>query len=435
MTHLRCAFAALAIVCLGVFGPAARADAAPASATGSFAVMIAPTAPAYRLFVSPTGDDGNPGTQSAPLRSLGRAAAKAVPGTEVVVAEGTYTGSVRTEVSGTPQARVTFVSLTRSGARIVGDTSEDHAWTNTGDYVDIVGFDVSGPNGDGLTTSGSFVRIVDNQVHGFAGNCISTANDGYDLHDIDVIGNLAYGCGRNALDHGIYVSHPGGVVANNISFSNAGYGIHCWHNCNALTISNNLVFGNPEGGIVVGQGDGPNNGSVAADNFVVSNNIAVGNGRDGIKESGTTGRNNLFLNNMLWNNGDDRINVNTGTASGTRVADPGFVNFQADGTGDYRLRTGSPAIGTGVVAGAPTTDIVGTPRALSGRVDIGVFQHDAPASGAEAARDAARDTAAQGQQGDAGSAAGAAAQRQQSDSGPASGVEDSTAVEQNRHSR
>ena len=37
------------------------------------------------------------------------------------------------------------------------------------------------------------MRLVDNKVHGFrGGNCITTANDNYDLHDIDVIGNLAF---------------------------------------------------------------------------------------------------------------------------------------------------------------------------------------------------------------------------------------------------
>jgi hypothetical protein len=124
LERLRSAFTALAVACLvAVVVPAARADTTPTSTGGQFALMIAPTAARYRLFVSTSGNDGNPGTQSAPLRSLGRAAAKAVPGTEVVVAEGTYNGSVRTDVSGTPEARIAFVSPTRSGARIVGDTS------------------------------------------------------------------------------------------------------------------------------------------------------------------------------------------------------------------------------------------------------------------------------------------------------------------------
>ena len=96
------------------------------------------------------------------------------------------------------------------------------------------------------------------------------------------------------------------------------------------------------------------------------------------------------------------------------------MNFRPDGTGDYRLRPGSPAIGTGVELGAPTTDIVGNPRSLTGRVDIGVFQHDAAASGADDARDSATATAAENKHGD---------------SRPASGVDDSATVEEHRHSR
>ncbi|MBV9921524.1 MAG: right-handed parallel beta-helix repeat-containing protein, partial [Pseudonocardia sp.] len=244
-----------------------------------------------------------------------------------------------------------------------------------GDYVDIVGFDITGSNTDGLLSGGSFGRIVNNNVHGFHdGNCITTANDGYTMHDIDVIGNIASQCGSDELDHGIYVSHPRGVVANNIAWGNAGFGIQCWHNCNALYISNNLVFGNAAGGIVIGQGDGPNNGDVNADDFVVSNNIALDNGRDGIRESGATGPNNQFLNNILWNNGTKRINLKSGKQTGTLVVDPGFVNFQLNGSGNYRLGPGSPALGSGVEMGAPATDIDGKPRPPEGGVDIGPYQ-------------------------------------------------------------
>jgi Protein of unknown function (DUF1565) len=335
---------------------------------------IALATPTVRLFVSPNGDDGNPGTEAAPLRSLTRAAGMAHPGTQVVVAPGTYTGAVSTEASGTAGARIAFVSSTRGAAKIVGDGGADIAWRNSGNYVDIVGFDITGPNTDGLTDEGSFVRLVDNRVHGFrTGNCITTANNDYDLHDIDVIGNLAFGCGSDSLEHGIYVSHIRGVVSNNIAFGNAGFGIHCWHACNALTISNNLVFDNPQGGIVVGQGDGPNFGKVAADNFVVSNNIAVGNGRDGIRESGTTGSHNRFLNNMLWNNEADDISLNTGRETGTLVENPLLGDLRPDGTGDYRPRAGSPALGAGVRDGAPSTDIDGRGRPASG-VDLGAYQ-------------------------------------------------------------
>ena len=344
---------------------------APQAARGTASIALA--TPTARLFVSPQGDDGNPGTQAAPVRSITRAAGMARPGTQVVVAPGTYSGAISTKVSGTAGARIAFVSSTRGAAKVVaGDAGE--AWLNSGDYVDIVGFDISGSSTDGLTDQGSFVRLVDNKVHGFrAGNCITTANDDYDLHDIDVFGNVAFGCGGSSLDHGIYVSHARGVISNNIAFDNAGFGIHCWHACNALTISNNLVFDNPQGGIVVGQGDGPNNGTVAADDFVVSNNIAVRNGRDGIRESGATGSNNRFLNNLLWDNADNDIALNTGSQTGTLVENPLLGDLRPDGTGDYRPRAGSPAFGTGVRDGAPRTDIDGRRRPTVA-VDLGPYE-------------------------------------------------------------
>jgi parallel beta helix pectate lyase-like protein len=327
------------------------------------------------LVVSPHGDDRGPGTPAQPFHTIARAAEAAGPGTTIVVAAGTYQGSFRTTASGTASAPITYVAESWWGVRLVGDDTADAVWLNEGDHVEIRGFEISGGAIDGLVSSGSYGRIVGNRVSGFAkGNCISTAGSGYTLHDIDVIGNVAHGCGASALDHGIYVSHPGGTVANNISFGNAGYGIHCWHNCNRLVVSNNLVFGNGAGGIVIGQGDGPNYGEVAADNFVVSNNIAVDNGEFGIEESGATGPNNRYLHNIVSGNAVPGLDLATGTESGTISVDPLFVNYRPDGTGDYRLQPTSPGIDAGIPECAPATDIEGTPRPRGAGVDIGPYE-------------------------------------------------------------
>jgi hypothetical protein len=341
--------------------------------------VLQPTAPIRTLHVAPDGDDAGPGDVDRPLRTIGRAAELAEPGTEVRVADGTYQGSLVTSQSGTEDQRIAYVAENVGSARIVGAADTPAAWRNTGDYVDIVGFDISGAALDGLVDGGSYVRIVQNRIHGMTeGNCMSTANRNYDMHDIDVIGNVTWNCGNEALDHGIYVSHPRGLVANNTAYGNAGYGIHCWHNCNELTIANNLVFDNDEGGIVVGQGDGPNDGRVKADDFIVTNNIAVDNGGAGIREGGATGRNNVYRNNLLWNNEDDVVELQTGQQSDNVVADPLFVQYNGSGDDDATLdltpAPGSPTVDGGTELGAPPWAVDGTSRPQGARIDIGPYE-------------------------------------------------------------
>ena len=337
----------------------------------TYAVPQPPAVDAADLVVAPDGSDDAAGAADAPLRTIDAAAERATPGTTILVRTGTYEGDVDTHVSGTETARIAYVAESPD-VRIVGEGSATGAWENDGDYVDIVGFDVSGDNEDGIWSRGSHVRILQNRVYGFpTGNCILTANDGYTLTDVDVIGNVAHDCGNNELDHGIYVAHARGTVANNIAYGNPGFGIHCWHACDDLVIANNLVFDNDEGGILVAA---DNDDATPADNFQVFNNIAVSNGREGIREGGATGSNNEYRTNLLWDNGDDDIGLKTGSETGTIVADPQFVDFEPDGSGDYRLQPSSPAVDAGIAAGAPPVTISGGPRPLSGGVDLGPFE-------------------------------------------------------------
>jgi hypothetical protein len=326
------------------------------------------------LHVAVDGDDSAAGTAEQPLRTIERAAELAEPGTLVRVAAGRYEGAVTTATSGTAGAPVTFRSDPVGAAEVVGTGEDGPAWRNSGDHVEIIGFAITGETLDGLLDEGSFVRIIGNRVSGFRGNCITTARSGYTLHDIDVIGNVVRDCGLTELDHGIYVSHPGGVVANNVSSGNAGFGIHCWHNCNGLLVAHNLVFDNDEGGILIGQGDSPNNGDVEADGFLVANNIALDNGNYGIEESGATGTGNRYLNNNVHGNAAGGLDLQTGSESGTVTDSPGFVDFRLDGSGDYRLLPDSPMIDRGAPEGAVSTDIDGTPRPRGAGVDIGVYE-------------------------------------------------------------
>ena len=371
----RCAYVACIVTTIIATQAACSANddvppAGPTSVSPTY-VLPSPAATGSTLYVAPDGDDTNDGTDQAPLLTIEGAAGRAAPGTTVVVRSGTYQGDISTDVDGTPDARIAFVAESPS-TRIIGSGSAIGAWENNGDYTDIVGFDISGDNEDGIYNRASQVRIMQNRVYGFpTGNCILTGNSDYDLTDIDIIGNVVYGCGDNELDHGIYMGHARGTVSNNIAYGNPGFGIHCWQACDELVIANNLVFDNGEGGIVVGAA---NDDDVPADDFVVANNIVVGNGRDGIREGGDTGSGNRYLNNLLWNNDNDRILLMTGQETGTLVADPHFVDFQGDGSGDYRLQPSSPAVDAGDAELAPPIAIDSTPRPLSGGIDLGVYE-------------------------------------------------------------
>jgi hypothetical protein len=336
------------------------------------------------LYVAPDGDDAGSGSRDDPFATIEKADSVAGPGTTVLVADGTYRGAILTRASGTPDARITYVAQNKWGAQIVADKEEaarvdvfgdeGAVWHNFGDYVDIRGFDITGTATDGLIDTGSYVRLVENRVHELTESCISTWSENYDLHDVDIIGNVVSSCGRSELDHGIYPSHVRGTISNNISYDNRGYGIHCWHNCNDLVISNNLVFENDEGGILIGQGDNPNFGDVDADHMLVVNNIAIDNGRYGIRESGATGNGNRYLNNNVHDNEDGGLQLQTGTEIGTIVADPVFVQFEPDGTGDYRLQSRSPNVDAGTDVGAPGLDLDGTVRPQGAGVDVGVYE-------------------------------------------------------------
>lgn len=323
------------------------------------------------VYVSTTGSDSNPGTSAQPFRTIAKGSSVATAGTTVHVAPGTYTGNFETNASGTATAHVRYVSDTRWGAKIVGSTAEGD-WRNNGSYVDIEGFDIYGTNSIGMYVSGNYNRVLHNHIHGFAsGDCLLTYP--YTLNHVDVVGNTVNGCGANSLDHGIYVATNYGTIANNISYGNAGFGIHCWHGCNNMTISNNLMFGNGQGGMVVGQGDA--GATTGANNFVVSNNIAINNGGYGIEEHGSTGSNNRYLDNTVYGNSQGGIYLQTGSQSGTSTSDVRFVSYKSDGTGDYHLQSGSPAIDTGTMTGAPSTAYDDAPRPQGAAPDRGVYEY------------------------------------------------------------
>jgi len=216
--------------------PAAPAAPAPTPTPAAPAPAPAPAAPTvppaadpsvYHLYVATTGSDSNTGTQAKPFKTITKAAAAAKASTTVHVAAGTYNGNVSTKTSGTASGKIRFVSDTKWGAKIVG-TGSEAMWTNNGNYVEINGFDISGPGRLGVLNYASNTLVANNHIHNLtlSGGCTGDGGAGvvnatYSSANGDMIGNVVHDIGKPGACNGVqglYSSNTGGKIMNNIVY-------------------------------------------------------------------------------------------------------------------------------------------------------------------------------------------------------------------------
>jgi hypothetical protein len=342
---------------------------------------------APHLHVSVFGNDDSAGTAEAPLRTLGKAARLARPGTTIEVAPGIYTETIQGRGYGTARAPIRYLSQLRGAAVIRPVAANGTIWREVGDFVTIEGFRIDGTASPdarvGILMGGSHVHVVGNEVHHIVLNGANDSNGGagivlsggfYGKDDQHAVGNIVYQVGTATSDrvHGIYHQSTGTIV-NNLVYSNPGStGIVLWHDARDITIANNTVCGNAIG-INVGAGDWYQ-GRRPADNVTVVNNIVCDNQGSGIQEHGFTGNGNLYRHNLVYRNGRDWRLKGPSRHVETITADPQFVRYVRGGGADYHLRPDSPAIDKGTAASAPATDIEGSPRPYGPAPDIGAYE-------------------------------------------------------------
>jgi hypothetical protein len=337
------------------------------------------------LYVATTGSDSNTGTSAQPFRTISKAATMAKPGYLVHVADGTYRENVVTNTSGTASSYITYISDNRWGAKIIAPgTGTTAAWHNRGDYVAIVGFDITGGGAIGINHSGSGDIAKQNHVHhipavgctGYGG-----AGIGFDQYNIKSGGladaNLVHDIGPLGTNcyrvQGIYSSIPNVTMSNNVIYRVVGYAAvygHCTYNGKVL---NNTMFNNggtSEGGGVVMVGN--TNCTLPAKGNVVANNIVYDNVIGLHEERVTAADVTIYTNNLVFGN-----KINWGAMrmphSNDVSANPAFVNYIRTGGGDYRLRSTSPAIGKGSATYAAPADFLGKVRGTT--VDIGAYEY------------------------------------------------------------
>ncbi len=345
------------------------------------------SAVAKDLYVSTTGSDSNPGTQTAPVKSIARADALASAGTIIHVAAGTYRVSapaldnagIKTSKSGTATARIKFVSDVKWGAKIIV-SGTGITWDSRGSYVDIDGFDISGSGRHGILAAGANLTMTNNFIHDLtiSGGCNGSGGAAIDTYgpvggvviDRNVVRNIgASMIGKCNTVQGIYIANANNVVTNNLVSGVAMAGIQQWHGATASTIVNNTVFRSKDG-ILLGQGDAGTTTGLA--NNYVANNVVYDNTTYGIVELGKMAGNNRYVNNLVAKSGT-AMRV-AGSVSGTISSDPLFVAYQANGTGNYRLSSSSPAIDRGTSTSAPRVDLMLVARPRGAAVDIGAYE-------------------------------------------------------------
>jgi hypothetical protein len=350
-------------------------------------------------YVAATGSDSNDGSACHPWATIEHAASTIRAGATVNVGPGTYAGPISTSTSGTASSRVRYIARPQFGATIQCTSNCDMVWTQSGNYVDVMGFGITSTESAtriGIEWTGSNGLIQGNKVHDIqCSGCVGNGGAGinvdngstYTVADSNLVYNIDFS-GKGKADslyvHGIYVHTYYNVISNNLVYRCAGWGVEQGHEVSNSTIVNNLVFG-CGGGVMIGTGGS----SGTSNNNVINNNILVYNGPgysghgygiDAIQNYGSTNTiaNNILYANQPANTTSALSGYSTITGSITNV-DPAsstlFTNWKSDGSGNYGLKSSSPAVNAGTSVAGPLLDVNGGKRPASGNWDIGPYEY------------------------------------------------------------
>jgi hypothetical protein len=335
-------------------------------------------------YVSPRGNDANPGTAARPFRTIQHAADIVNPGDGVLVNDGVYTGGanvVTISRSGTETNRIVFRAVNRWKAVIDGQNNSSATGIAVpGGFVWVEGFDVRGTSRYGIDTDGGHDQVIaGNNVHDIGHLCTGSTGGivGVDAYasGLVIVGNWIHDVGR--LGPG-----EGGCVPINAYWQNHDHGIYNGTGTNVLIVNN--VFYNMTHGWAIQRYSGQ--GAVVHGLFILNNTFIGANpNRDAQVIIATPTTNLVIANNIFYQpttaavlfegagsggGGTLTGNVTTGrlelggtglSTDANRVStDPLFVNPTGQ---DFHLTAGSPARGAGVARWCPVTDFDGAARA------------------------------------------------------------------------
>jgi parallel beta-helix repeat protein len=395
---------------------------------------------AVDYWVGPNGNDKGPGTKTTPFATLQFACDRARPGDTVRVFDGDYVGFNMTR-GGTPKNRITFIAegdkvrLSRNNPKTLDGINLEAA-----PYVTIDGFitndmpraGVRATHSDGVRIRrvradncakwGIFTSFSNDAVIEY--NVVSRARKEHGIYvsnsgDRPIIrGNVSYGnraCGIHM--NGDITAGGDGIITGAIVDSNTIYGNGSLGgaaiNADGVQdskIVNNVIYDNRARGIALFKEDA----AAPSINVLIANNtivmaadsrwaINIKEGSTGAKlmnniiinpnkargdvlitpqsSSGFVSDHNVFSGRFSSDDGDSVWDLTTwkskmGQDRNSIVATPEAL-FVNPARGDYRLRSGSAAIGAADPNVIPAWDRDARPRKTGARHDIGAYAFSA----------------------------------------------------------
>ena len=409
----------------------ARTGALEALAYGSFPTLKSPIIGDHKsflpvvkngtaYFVSPSGNDAGPGSQTQPWRTIGKAASMVVAGDAIYIHGGVYIEKVDFSRSGTEIKPIRILAYQGETPIIDGNNQLPNSYTGllsiSGDWVQVSGLEVRNSNYMGVALlgkhdmadniyahhsqkSGIYIsgdygivensRIWQNSLQNEGGKNTTWASGliaGRDTTD----GLTEYAIMRKNVvwenwGQGINTYEANQtIIEDNISYDNFSTNIYISDATNVLC-QRNLVYMTPES---VVYGTGPNVGIMMGDekftppsaNIKVINNIAYGNSRNFSWWKGTQngGMNNVLIANNTFVNsyGDFGVVISEGSHQNARFEnnivqqDKGqgiiYVPLNPELTLSNNLWSEPPisaAFGPGDVVGDPKLAKIGQPNA------------------------------------------------------------------------
>ncbi len=338
--------------------------------------------PAATLYVATNGNDNNSGrSESAPLRTVTKAATLVRPGDVVYIRGGTYPINVHFTVSGTSASPIIWASYPGETAVFDGSsqakgTSQDRVWVDGVSYNHFVNFEVRNSPQQGIFVRDSNDNVFHGLVtHGNNGSGIQNYSGNRNVYQYLVtydnfdtvttngkIGEDADGIGISAGDSNV-ISHV-------VSYYNSDDGIDAWRSTNTR-IEYSVSYDNGRGGN--GNGNGFKLGGNSESNYTVAVfNVAFDNRAMGFSQN--TGRYITLYNNTAYNNGSGnfdvgstvtlrnnlslsgRNNVVSGADSRSNswdlgISDARLASTDRNSTDFLALRADSPAVDAGVDVG------------------------------------------------------------------------------------